>query len=320
MSDFTNITARLHLTTSSQDPAGVQALLETLRKSQAWQDLDDQKDTTPSQCPSQANVELPGNASSSVPKKSVTPEVLKDTSESSPDILSLLARLQSTAEATSSRSTSTPIPTNRHIESAYPGHATRDIPAIPPVIHRLTAPLHHEKPPKKPALRPKSLRNMAYGQALLVIAELASDASFHENLKKIREQQNSLEKQLWEERTRIFKGQKERIKVAEKKAAIIGVNISEKEANSLSRSQEFRTSFMNEIKEFDLERVSSAWDNLITSQQRTLEELGVPGMFVTRDKIEREKQQRIIQVLEGLSGPDGSDNGVSAEIEQEEEP
>lgn len=52
--------------------------------------------------------------------------------------------------------------------------------------------------------------------------------------------------------------------------------------------QNLQTSFVDEMKKFDLERALKAWDCLVTSQQRTLEELGIPGMFVTTDKSERE--------------------------------
>lgn len=45
---------------------------------------------------------------------------------------------------------------------------------------------------------------------------------------------------------------------------------------------------VNELKKFDVERALVAWDSLVVSQQRTLESLGVPCMFVSSSKTDRE--------------------------------
>lgn len=85
-------------------------------------------------------------------------------------------------------------------------------------------------------------------------------------------------------------------------------------------------SFEKELESFDKNRVLPAWDGLIAQQQVTLERLGAPTMFITKEKLDRDvslyslnrlsdtsdihsltstnfkRQQRIIQVLEGIVG------------------
>ncbi|KAG1820604.1 uncharacterized protein BJ212DRAFT_1266292 [Suillus subaureus] len=60
--------------------------------------------------------------------------------------------------------------------------------------------------------------------------------------------------------------------------------------------------FRKELQKFDAERVLFAWDGLLQKQQSTLEGLGVPTMFPSDLRADREKQQRVVQVLEGIVG------------------
>lgn len=46
--------------------------------------------------------------------------------------------------------------------------------------------------------------------------------------------------------------------------------------------------FEKELQRFDKDRVLPAWDGLITRQQMILEKIGVPSMFVTNEKVDRE--------------------------------
>lgn len=48
------------------------------------------------------------------------------------------------------------------------------------------------------------------------------------------------------------------------------------------------TAFKRELAKFDSERVLLAWDGLLTKQQIALESLGVPTMFSTTTKTDRE--------------------------------
>lgn len=47
-------------------------------------------------------------------------------------------------------------------------------------------------------------------------------------------------------------------------------------------------SFEKELESFDKNRVLPAWDGLIAQQQVTLERLGAPTMFITKEKPDRD--------------------------------
>ncbi|EKM59591.1 uncharacterized protein PHACADRAFT_88673, partial [Phanerochaete carnosa HHB-10118-sp] len=107
----------------------------------------------------------------------------------------------------------------------------------------------------------------------------------------LKNDQVLLEKRLWDERQSIQKRHEEKVKIAKTKASMIGVSLAKFEADSMTDA------FRRELQQFDRERVLPAWDGLITKQQQTLESLGVPSMFPTEDSTERQKQQRVIQVV-----------------------
>jgi len=44
--------------------------------------------------------------------------------------------------------------------------------------------------------------------------------------------------------------------------------------------------------------VLPTWDALVKGQQQLLEELGTPGIFETSEPKDRDKQQRIIRLIE----------------------
>ncbi|KAF8511201.1 hypothetical protein JB92DRAFT_2935951 [Gautieria morchelliformis] len=117
-----------------------------------------------------------------------------------------------------------------------------------------------------------------------------------EKIEKMRKDQELLEERLWKDRMQILKNQEEKVKIAQAKAAIVGNGLDRREVNALE------SSFSKEIKAFDSDQALLAWDALVAKQQNALEALRVPGMFVTALKTDREKQARIIQVLDGLSG------------------
>lgn len=156
----------------AQDPAGVTALLESLRKSQAWQELNAQNDTnhhdefhTPKAPDDVSSKSVRGPSSAEVERS-------EKASEPSSDILSLLARLEPTDPVT--------------IETTEAGNTNHIInpPKVVPDIPRRTGVFinHPDKPPK-PSLA--SVRNMNFTQALPIIANLASDDSVHQKLRKV---------------------------------------------------------------------------------------------------------------------------------------
>jgi len=120
-----------------------------------------------------------------------------------------------------------------------------------------------------------------------------------ETLTKMKEEQDKLERQLWEEREDIRKGHEEKVTVAKNKAKMIGVGMSKQEAQLMSDA------FRMELRKFDAERVLPAWDSLVRGQQARLEALKVPTMYVTNDAGQAEKQRRVVHVLEGILSAHG---------------
>ncbi|EMD40994.1 hypothetical protein CERSUDRAFT_44748, partial [Gelatoporia subvermispora B] len=112
----------------------------------------------------------------------------------------------------------------------------------------------------------------------------------------IKKEQGDLERQLWDERQAIVRRHEDKVKIARTKANMIGSGMTQYEADTLSAQ------FLKELQKFDQERVLPAWDGLITKQQTALESLGVPAMFPTTVGTDRDRQQRIIQVLGGILG------------------
>lgn len=137
---------------------------------------------------------------------------------------------------------------------------------------------------------------MSFQQALPRITQLAESPDFVAAIAKLREEQKDLEKQLWEERLAIHSKHENKVKVTQTKAALIGGGISQHEADMLNDA------FRKELHKFDAERVLFAWDGLLQKQQVTLQGLGVPTMFPSDLRVDRERQQRIVQVLEGIVG------------------
>lgn len=55
-----------------------------------------------------------------------------------------------------------------------------------------------------------------------------------------------------------------------------------------SLPQTLTQAYKRELHRFDTQRVSAAWDGLISKQQVALESLGVPAMYVTELALDRE--------------------------------
>ncbi|KAI0069185.1 hypothetical protein BV25DRAFT_1791703 [Artomyces pyxidatus] len=287
--DFTNI----------NDPAGVKALLESLRSSQAWAET---VSTTPN--PSTA---LSGSSAviSSSPQHQKHPLIptpsdstaLQDSGISTPSTSSKpsVAQLLSQLRNSSSRIASDSGP-SRHAyalapaysppPSSEPSYAPLSV-SVEPLAYEDTAPLPIPK---------QDVRALTFQQALPLLAQLVETSGFVDAVTTIKQEQEKLERRLWEERAAIQKKHDEKVKVARTKAALVGAGLSKHDADMMSDS------FRQELSRFDLQRVLPAWDGLVAKHQGALEALGVPTMFVTSAAADREKQQKVMLVLEGLAG------------------
>lgn len=159
-------------------------------------------------------------------------------------------------------------------------------------------PKHNLKRNTSPAVSSSAedTRSFTFQQALPRLAQLSQDTKFIEKIVKIKKEQDVLERKLWEERGRIQSKYDEKVKNARTRANVIGSDISKHEADMLCNT------YRRELQRFDTERALPLWDNLVREQQERLGQAGVPAMYATALATDRERQQRIIQVLEGLIG------------------
>ncbi|KAG0698846.1 Alpha/Beta hydrolase protein, partial [Suillus ampliporus] len=257
------------------DPAGIKALLEQLRSSQAWQES--------------IGADSGGGIAKNSPPTSTTPQVTSsltqapastsDVSNSSSSVADLLSQLNSSewiipsrpSQASPSHFASTQ-QTSLHLSQA-PSQSTPQPPenSAPQPAAGIRASTHGQ-----------DLRMMSFQQALPHLTQLTENANFVAAIARLREEQKDLERQLWEERLAIHKKHENKVKVAQTKAGLIGAGISRHEADMLNDA------FRKELQKFDAERVLFAWDGLLQKQQSTMEALGIPTMFPTDLRADRE--------------------------------
>ncbi|KAI0311151.1 hypothetical protein OF83DRAFT_1287720 [Amylostereum chailletii] len=286
------------------DPAGIQALLESLRSSQAWTDAINTAPATNTNASTPAALSANLNPPVTPLPPPVSVQAQPSTSQEietsgqqfsseQPSIAALLSQLQSSS-ALSHLSSTTPI-------------VPASLPDIQPQrAYGLQASFSVSKATKAPPdfsaeqypHRQKDPRAFTFQQALPHLSSLADDSSFVETIQAMKKEQDNLERKLWEERQEILQKHEEKVKSAKTKAQIIGADLSKHDADMLVDS------VRRELKLFDLERVIPAWDGLVSKQQTAFEVLGVPTMCPTSDATVLEKQKRIMQVLEGITGKD----------------
>ncbi|KAJ7781671.1 hypothetical protein B0H16DRAFT_1448038 [Mycena metata] len=248
------LNATLMSFTNINDPAGVKALLDSLRASQAWQSL----------------VNAPPEQSPPVP----TPAASTETPGSSASVAALLSQLN--------------VPSPHRPSTSNALHQPPPNPSPP-------------TPVPAPYTVTEDVRSLTFQQALPRLAELSDDPAVVATIQKARllkHDQDKLERELWAERAGIRAKYEDKVEKAKIKATLIGAGLSKHEGAMLTQAYE------RELRRFDAERVLPAWDGLVTSQQAALAQLRMPTMFPTAVKADRERQQRVIQVLEGIIGMD----------------
>ncbi|KAL4075666.1 hypothetical protein J3A83DRAFT_4089001 [Scleroderma citrinum] len=293
--DFTNI----------NDTAGVKALLERLKASQAWQET---VHTTESTSASSTSTSSPGVVGS-LHRPGVSPSLPSSINSTTiagtptgPSVASLLSLLKpsqwtppaSAPSVPSAPSAMTVISDQSYSQSSFsmssrPAEAKQQSPQLsqstnlPQLLATTTT-------------RDEDVRNVTFQQALPRLTQLASNPEFIAAVARLRDEQKELERQLWEERCGIRRKHEERVKVARTKANMMGVELSKHEVDMLNDA------FRRDTQKFDVDRVLIAWDALMEKQQTALETLGVPTMFRTGSQENYEKQKKVMQVLEGLIG------------------
>ncbi|KAI0079731.1 alpha/beta-hydrolase, partial [Panus rudis PR-1116 ss-1] len=133
-----------------------------------------------------------------------------------------------------------------------------------------------------PSSHRQDLRHVSFQQALPHLARLSEDPEFVSAISKMKKEQADLETRMYEERNAILAAQQEKVRVAKIRCMTGGSGFTQFEADSMSDA------FRKELLKFDAERVLPAWDGLLAKQQASLEALGVPGMFQSMSKVDRE--------------------------------
>ncbi|KAK7468563.1 hypothetical protein VKT23_003067 [Stygiomarasmius scandens] len=222
------------------DPAGVSALLDRLRSSQAWQEAINQPKSSPAlpAAPQSSSTEESqnGNLSSvaSIQNKddqsSSTAEESTGTSQStvSNSIASLLSQLQpDSSPSLSSNDDSTmnePLHTDSHQGPQVPGSvsSSRHSEAWSSSNHSNSASSSHshstqshrgnDSRTQTPILQDRS--RFTYQQALPIVASLSENEDFVKTLASMKKEQEALEQRLWEERTAITQKYENKVKTA----------------------------------------------------------------------------------------------------------
>jgi len=141
-------------------------------------------------------------------------------------------------------------------------------------------------------------RNMTYLESLPRVEVLLKDSAALDVFMRLRQDQQDLEKRLWDERQSIIKRHDGKVKLAKEMAKIsTGSSVLEyRESKTLQEARE------RELHKFDKEKALPAWDSVLRKQQKVMENLGVPVMFETVNPTERSRQQRLARMIEdGLS-------------------
>ncbi|OSX60525.1 hypothetical protein POSPLADRAFT_1047949 [Postia placenta MAD-698-R-SB12] len=297
------------MSTNINDPAGVKALLDQLRSSQAWQDI---AQAPPQQPPPEPTLRVPDANTSILPPPIAVSQATESTASPldaaslgdtgnlstsgsasgppesllAPSVASLLSQLQVVSSSAPQSILTRVSPPVRSVQTPQLLSPYQSMPEGRPTESPL-APL------PSPA-RTEDLRKSTFQQALPHLARLSEDPDFVNVISRMKREQADLERQLWDERQGIQKKQEEKVKIARTKASMVGSGLTQFEADMLSDS------FRKELRKFDSERVLPAWDGLVAKQQARLEALGVPVMYLTSIKTDREtfalRLMEIVQV------------------------
>ncbi|KAK1224574.1 hypothetical protein PQX77_012528 [Marasmius sp. AFHP31] len=267
---------------SLDEAKAIQALLAQLGASQAWKDTLNDNPTSNSEAPT-----------------SQAPD-----SGSSTSVASLLSQLRTPQEDLSrpaQQLVTQPHPQNDKRQQGPHVLGPSNAISIPdPYAHTPLFTSNDNSPLENSSAgtdqRRQDTRHYTFQQSLPLLAELAARKDLVEALVSMKKSQDTLERQLLEERQSIRKKYDQRIKDASVKARLIGTGLSSHEARMLNDS------YKQQLKKFDRERAISAWESLVAKQQEDLLALGVPTMFLTSNRSDRETQQKVSQVLEGLIG------------------
>ncbi|KAG8852875.1 hypothetical protein FRB91_005813 [Serendipita sp. 411] len=135
--------------------------------------------------------------------------------------------------------------------------------------------------------------DLSFAEALAEVTRLVKNPTVLDHLKQIKAEQHRLERKFWETRQQILQNQDRQVRELKTKVAFTG-SLGPREIERLTLQ------FQKELSELERDEFLPAYDRLLSRQQATLQRMGIPWMFETDDETERNRQQQLMTVIEGL--------------------
>ncbi|WWC71390.1 uncharacterized protein I206_105345 [Kwoniella pini CBS 10737] len=132
---------------------------------------------------------------------------------------------------------------------------------------------------------------ISFSKALPILSELLEDDNFKIELKKMKKEQDALERRLWAKREKI-KAEHEKTIQAEKEIAKIARKVV-----PLEKKEAWARTLSSTLSTFYLQQCLQATDGLASKQRQILIELGVPGLGDDGEK-GKDRVKRIMELLE----------------------
>ncbi|KAK8854631.1 hypothetical protein IAR55_003370 [Kwoniella newhampshirensis] len=133
---------------------------------------------------------------------------------------------------------------------------------------------------------------LGFGKALPVLTELLQDETFRSELRKMKKDQDALERRLWAKGEKV-KAEHERGIQAERDIAKIARRPIPPE-----KKAKWAATLTTDLEAFYLQQCLPALDGLAVRQRQRLVDLGVPGLGEEDGAKGRDRRRRIIDILE----------------------
>lgn len=147
----------------------------------------------------------------------------------------------------------------------------------------LTAPAPPSPPkPSTSSQRPRDLSELSFAESLPILSTLSADKRLLGQLRTLRKEQHELERRLAKEYT------------------LFSSTADKQYPNAKARAQQDETR---------RQKMLQQWDECVARQQAELVRAGVPGVKVSREKRETDKQKKVVGVLVEMMDEDGEANG-----------
>ncbi|OCF57624.1 hypothetical protein L486_05084 [Kwoniella mangroviensis CBS 10435] len=154
---------------------------------------------------------------------------------------------------------------------------------------KVTPPRKKRKPSER--VDEDGYSTMSFSKALPILSELLEDEGFKLELKKMKKEQDALERRLWAKSEKV-KAEYERSIQAEKEIAKIA-----RKAIPPEKKEAWAKSLSANLDTFYLQQCLPVIDGLASKHKQRLMELGVPGLGDGGEKI-KERIKRIMELLE----------------------